>query len=76
MLRYTNATFRERKDPAVSTYAGSNAGADDTGLEVWCIETLVAQLNGGEPPIVRAALSVLEEASQDERCLRTLVRPS
>lgn len=34
---------------------------------------LVAQIDGGDPAVARAALSVLEEATQDERCLRTLV---
>lgn len=34
---------------------------------------LLTQINGDDPAVARAALSVLEEATQDERCLRTLV---
>lgn len=33
----------------------------------------MAQVHGDDPAVARAALSVLEEATQDERCLRTLV---
>lgn len=72
VLRSGSATERV-KDPALAAHAGITAPPDEAPLEEWCIETLVAQLNGDEPDVSRAALAVLEEATQDERCLRTLV---
>ena len=72
-LRRASAADRRLRDPALAARTGSTSNSDDPRPEEWCIETLVAQLNGGEPEVARAALSVLEEATQDERCLRTLV---
>lgn len=72
VLRSSSATERVR-DPALAAHTGTTATTDEARSEEWCIETLVAQLNGDEPSVSRAALAVLEEATQDERCLRTLV---
>lgn len=72
-LRRASAADRRLRDPALAARSGNASNSDDPRPEEWCIETLVAQLNGGEPEVARAALSVLEEATQDEHCLRTLV---
>lgn len=72
VLRSGSATERVR-DPTLAAHTGITATTDEARSEEWCIETLVAQLNGDEPAVSRAALAVLEEATQDERCLRTLV---
>lgn len=66
-------THRQLEGPLGVSHLDDKGNAEDTGMEMWCIETLVAQLNGGDPAIARTALSVLEEAAQDEGCLRTLV---
>lgn len=72
VLRSGSASERVR-NPALAAHTGMTATTDEARSEEWCIETLVAQLNGDEPAVSRAALAVLEEATQDERCLRTLV---
>lgn len=46
---------------------------DPTRPEEWYVEGLVGQLNSDDPSVAGAALSVLEETTQDERCLRSLV---
>lgn len=73
VLRGATAADRNVKDPAFGTPLGSRSGGEDAGLELWCIQTLVEQLNHGEPVIVNAVIAVLEEAAQDDRCLRALV---
>lgn len=75
-LRSASAANRRLRDPALATQSGATTASDYARSEEWCIEMLVAQVNGDDPAIVRAAISVLEEATQDERCLRTLVSSS
>lgn len=76
VLRDATAANRDLKNTASRTLGGDISGADNNGLALWCIETLVAQLSRDEPAIVQAVLSVLEEAAQDDRGLRTLVSRS
>lgn len=73
VLRGARVVGRDIRDPAVAARTAGGTSSDDARWEDWFIETLVAQLNGDDPDVARAALSVLEEAVQDERCLRTLV---
>lgn len=73
VLRDAIAANRDLKNTALGTLGGGTSSADNNGLELWCIETLVTQLSRDEPAIVQAVLSVLEEAAQDDHCLRTLV---
>lgn len=72
-LRGASAANLRLRDPALIAQSGSTTASDYARLEEWCIEMLVAQVNGDDPAIARAAISVLEEATEDERCLRTLV---
>ena len=64
---------RRLGDSASTSASGGSTTSDYAQSEEWCIEMLVTQINGDDPAVARAALSVLEEATQDERCLRTLV---
>lgn len=73
VLKGADMANREPKSVAALSSATSAARSNDGCWEEWCIETLVTQLNGENPKVARAALSVLEEATQDEGCLRTLV---
>lgn len=73
VVRHTIVSHLKFEDPIASHVESTATMGDETGLQPWCIQTLVTQLNAGEPAIVRAVLSVLEEAAQDQRCLRTLV---
>lgn len=72
-LRGATAADRGLRDRPPGARSRSSTGPDDASPEEWCIQTLVAQLNGDEPTVASAALVVLEEATLDERCLRTLV---
>lgn len=64
---------RRLRDSASTAASGGSTTSDYAQSEEWCIGMLVTQINGDDPAVARAALSVLEEATQDERCLRTLV---
>lgn len=70
------ATHRETGNSVAASQVEGAATDEDSVLEVWCIEALAAELNGAESTIARAALSVLEEASKEERCVRILVSPA
>lgn len=72
-LRGASTANLRLRDPAMTAQSESTMASDYARLEEWCIEMLVAQVNGDDPAIARAAISVLEEATEDERCLRTLV---
>lgn len=72
-LRGASVANRRLRDPEHTVPSESITTSGYVRLEEWCIEMLVAQIDGGDPAVARAALSVLEEATQDERCLRTLV---
>ncbi|CBN77350.1 conserved unknown protein [Ectocarpus siliculosus] len=72
-LRNSSTANRRLRDPVLTAHGGSTTPSDYARSEEWCIEMLVAQVHGDDPAVARAALSVLEEATQDERCLRTLV---
>lgn len=58
---------------ASAVTSGCTTTSDYAQSEEWCIDMLLTQINGDDPAVARAALCVLEEATQDERCLRTLV---
>ena len=62
-------------DSSTSTTSArvGSTSSEDSRPEDWCIEALVDQLIGDDPTVASVALSVLEEAIQDERCLRSLV---
>lgn len=72
-LRGASVANRRLRDSASTAASGGMTTSDYAQSERWCIEMLVTQINGDDPAVARAALSVLEEATQDERCLRTLV---
>lgn len=76
VLRDATAVNGDPNNAASRTLRGRASSAETSGLERWCIETLIAQLSRDEPVIVQAVLDALEEAAQDERCLRILVRNS
>lgn len=76
VLRDATAVNEDPNHATPGTLGGRTSSAETSGLERWCIETLITQLSRDEPVIVQAVLDALEEASQDERCLRTLVRSS
>lgn len=67
-----SAGGRKAENSSLSAHTATTT-PDDAPLEDWCIAALVEQLNGDDAAVARAALSVLEEATHDERCLRTLV---
>lgn len=72
-LRAASAASRRLRDPASNTHNGNSATSDCARLQEWCIELLVDQVHGDDPAVARASVSVLEEVTQDERCLRILV---
>lgn len=72
-LRGASVANGRLRDSASAAASGGTTSSDYAQSEEWCIEMLVTQINGDDPAVARAALSVLEEATQDERCLRTLV---
>ncbi|CAM9196403.1 unnamed protein product [Hapterophycus canaliculatus] len=72
-LRAASTASRRERDPALNAHNGSSATSDCANLEEWCIELLVDQVHGDNPAVARASVSVLEEVTQDERCLRILV---
>eukprot|EP00752_Nemacystus_decipiens_P007062 g6329.t1 len=72
-LRGASVANRRLRDSASTGASGGSTISEYAQSEEWCIEMLVTQINGDDPAVARAALSVLEEATQDERCLRTLV---
>lgn len=72
-LRGASMANRRLRDSASTTASMGATPSDYAQSEEWCIEMLLTQINGNDSAVARAALSVLEEATQDERCLRTLV---
>lgn len=63
----------ESLDYSTTSRTGNVNLEDPTRPEEWYVEGLVGQLNCDDPSVAGAALSVLEEATQEERCLRSLV---
>lgn len=73
VLRDAVASPCELQDRAMATPSENAVDVKDSNFQEWCVEMLVSQLNRGEHDTTRAALSALEEAAEDERCLRALV---
>ncbi|CAM9962272.1 unnamed protein product [Ascophyllum nodosum] len=71
-LTLTSLVSVDSSTSTTSARVGSTS-SEDSRPEDWCIEALVDQLIGDDPTVASVALSVLEEAIQDERCLRSLV---